>query len=395
VSGLALLSSAACGGDDSDSAGGAGGSGGATTGSHQGGASNAGGADTGGGGANGSGGGPFMTAAHKPLVMQNHSMGVYDAPALVTITFSTFDKTDYVDKFGDWVVTSDYFVGAMKEYGIGAATHLARVTLTDDPPLNDRALNKLLKERIADGTLPSPVDEPQVIYMTYFPKDSQFDDQGKICEAFDGYHSYDFLDDHTPYVYAIVGECQGMINTASHELAESATDPLDGWYIDGSGSDPNHWVSDDEVADLCEYYQSVTVETWPIARLWSNAAANAGNENPCLPVPPGEVYRGVDGLPANLVKVARGQSTTFKLTGWSTGPSDPWTLLTDKATYYPNNVGSFGAKATLSQNTIRNGQTIDLVVEVPSDAKVGALGMIGIYSDKHFAEATYLGVIAQ
>jgi len=99
--------------------------------------------------------------------------------------------------------------------------------------------------------------------------------------------------------------------------------------------------------------------------------------------------------PAKLVKVARGQSTTFELTGWSTGPTEAWDLLMDRATYYQNDVGSFGAKAVLSQKTIRNGETIELTVTVPMTAKVGALGMIGVYSDKRFAEAAFLGVIAE
>jgi hypothetical protein len=335
-----------------------------------------------------------MTAPHAPLVMKNHGAGVFKKPALVTITFSTFDKTDYVQTFGDWLVTSDYFTAAMKEYDVDAGVHLAKVVLSDDPPLKDKDLNALLKERMADGTLPSPVDNPEAVYMVYYPKGTKFDDAGVICGAFDGYHSWDNFQSKR-YVYAIIGECDGMINTVSHELAESATDPYNGWYIDGSKDDPNHWVSDDELADLCEYFPSVTVDGYPVARLYSDAAAKAG-QDPCLPLPPkGEVFKNVDAMPATIQTVARGQSTTFMLTGWSTAATAPWKLMTDHATYYPNFQGSFKATAKLSKTTIQNGETISLTVGVPTDAPAGELGMIGIYSDDRYAEAVYVGVLAQ
>ena len=326
--------------------------------------------------------------------MKNHGAGVFAKPELVTITFSTFDKTDYVQQFGDWVVGSDYFTTSMKEYGVGAGVHLAKVVLTDDPPLTDKALNALLQQRMADGTLPSPVDNPEAVYIVYFPKGTKFDDQGTICDAFDGYHSYDhYLGQR--YIYAIIGECDGMINTAAHELAESATDPYNGWYLDGPKDDPYFWVTDDELADLCEYFPSVTVDGYPVTRLYSNEAAKA-NQDPCLPQPPkGEVFKNVDAMPATLQTVARGQSTTFMLTGWSTGATDPWKLIMDHATYYPNDKGAFKATAKLSKTTIQNGETISLTVGVPSNATPGQLGMIGIYSDDRYAEECFVGVIAQ
>jgi hypothetical protein len=368
---LGPLALVACGGGDSQSAGSGGGN----------------------GGGGGSGGAPFMSAPHAPLVMKDHGGEVLKTPALVTITFSDFDSTDYVQTFGDWLVTSDYFTSAMKEYGVGAGVHLKKVVLYDPPPGDDKELNALLQAHMANGALPSPADNPEAVYMVYYKK-GQFKDGGSLCGYYDGYHSWDVFQGNR-YVYAIIGECDGMINTVSHEFAEAATDPFNAWYIDGASDDPSHWVSDDELGDLCEYFPSVMVDGYPVARLYSNAAAKA-NQDPCLPLPAGgEVFKNVDPQPATIQTVARGQSTTFKLTGWSTAPTPPWKLIMDHATYYPNNKGAFKATATLSKNIVGNGETVELTVGVPTTAKPGELGMIGIYSDDHYAEELFVGVVAQ
>ena len=64
--------------------------------------------------------------------------------------------------------------------------------------------------------------------------------------------------DGTTIVYAVIGECDGLTNTVSHEFTEAASDPDpygpnggNGYYIDSELSDPWTGVTDDEIRRTC------------------------------------------------------------------------------------------------------------------------------------------------
>jgi hypothetical protein len=91
----------------------------------------------------------------------------------------------------------------------------------------------------------------------------------QTCIDANGYHSHDGLE-----AYAVLPPCaEGRsLYTASHELAEMATDPrpYDGWV-----SDTDIATNGGEVADLCE--QKIMQEGVIVTRLWSN------QNNGCVP----------------------------------------------------------------------------------------------------------------
>src|ERR1019366_5409260 len=154
--------------------------------------------------------------------------------------------------------------------------------------------------------------------------------------------------------------CQGyqlsdVTNTASHEIAEAATDGYTGaqgnggWYLDMN--DVNAWAWSDvfyggEVGDLCVdqlvLSQDVSSETYgdggsfTTQRIWSTSQAKL-MKNPCVPVPSGEVYFSASPEKAFFVMDV-GQTRTFQATAFTDGTFPSWTLTpqdwTDPNTAY-------------------------------------------------------------
>jgi hypothetical protein len=238
------------------------------------------------------------------------------------------------------------------------------------------------------------------VYVVYIPFGATFHGGGLLCAGGLAYH-YVFNHNGHQTAYAIVGDCgkkpndpnYGAISNASHEIIEAATDPFNAWYVDPGRDDPWHYMYDNEIADMCEYFPVVTVDGYPLARWWSNAAA-AKSENPCLPVPADmEIYHEISASPATEVTVPAGGSTTFELTGWTTAEeTGSWKIFAEGERIY-SDFG--GIKTQLSTDRMTNGGKATLTVTVPSDAPSGKHGIAGVYSDHDFAQAWYVGVVVQ
>jgi hypothetical protein len=201
-----------------------------------------------------------------------------------------------------------------------------------------------------------PAPTSQSIYTLYIPKTTSVTLQGsEACSSgIGGYHT-STTGLTTDVAYAIVMQCSygskattPRTVTASHELAEAATDPhplsgSPGYY----GLDDDHvsWElfmqGNVENADMCEIYRetrySDTIDpgfTYNLQRSWSNASAKAGH-NPCVPLPTSSPYYNVTALetekvtmnatslgsssrlPSRGYKVAMGETRTFQIGLWS------------------------------------------------------------------------------
>ena len=252
----------------------------------------------------GAGGAAFQPAAHTAFPQLRDQGGpVFDEAELITITFPDFVDQAAVEQFGDWFMTSDFYTTMGAEYGLKAGRHLAKVGLPDDVPKSDRALRELLTARIADGTLPDPEVHGQAMYVAYLPPGAKWDGGASFCGAAAAYHDVWEPKQGLEATYAVVGDCNpmpdyGAVSNASHEIIEMATDPyITAWYVNPGKTDAWHYMYDDEIADMCEYFPIVYVDGYPLTRYWSNAAAKA-NQNPCLPVPADDpVYREVSSDP--------------------------------------------------------------------------------------------------
>jgi hypothetical protein len=340
----------------------------------------------------------FQTAAHQPFpLIVNFDGGVLASPKLVTVTYPQYPHVASVEGWGDYAVTSQWIHTTGNEYGVGAGSHLAKVVLPDPAPgqLTDAVIQQNLQTYIAHGVVPpSPATTSnEVVYMLYLNASTTMNDPdaglGVLCTDFLGYHSNIGLDGGANIYYAVVGDCDAadagenvavadIQSTAAHELMESATDPAgNSWYLDVPSS--NDWWEPweyAEVGDLCAFVPNVTEASWSFQRIWSNLAAQAGND-PCIPAPADAGYWNVSPGSSNVQVVSPGQSVQVTLTGWSSVPVPAWPL-----TVGPDFFGDdFDPVSNLSATTLQNGQTATLTLTVPAGTGSGLFGTVFVYSD--------------
>lgn len=328
------------------------------------------------------GDGGFATAPHSPFPpLASHGKKVLATPHVVTITYAGYDKQQSVEDFGAFIVASNWIVETGKDYGVGKGTHTAaRLTTAAPAQITDTAITNLIDQKIGDGTLPAlPATGSQLVYMIYFPRGTQVDEgSGKIlCSANGavGYHS-NATHNGITFAYAVIPDCTGKLgdvtSTSSHEIIEAASDPYDmpndGWFMDPPL--PSLWyaASPNENADLCQYEADTMEGPWVVQRVWSMTAAAAGG-SPCVPAVPGEIYFNTSATPDTVQKVAKGQSVSFTITGWSTAEMASWKLSID-----PADTTDFDPGATLSAATITNGGTVTVTLTAPTSATSGQIG---------------------
>ena len=281
-----------------------------------------------GGSSSGSGGSAPDTPFDLPIVMPSGGP-VLVAPRVQPIYFPGFPFQADIDTFLARLSASSYWPAVAAEYGVGALTvlpgHLSSVpagaTLvsTDIGALFAQVMN-------ADAVALGPPDR-DTIYPLFLPSSTALTSSGQpFCGAGEasGFHT-EWPIDGTSVAGVVIPFCTStpddpsltgvlaLTPTLSHELIEASTDPFPSSAPAFIDVDDRHimWsvaVSGGEVADLCEN-ESPNVITpddigFPVQRVWSNAAAQAGT-GPCVPVPAGEIYvAAVASLPNRaLVKV--------------------------------------------------------------------------------------------
>jgi hypothetical protein len=408
---LAALCMVGCGGSVSDQ----GGSAAARTG--------AGGADDGAGGATstatgrggasattttGAGGPEVYPAPHPaPHTVQSYGGPIMSSPKVLPIFFGDDDPTttNQIEAFLAALQSSTYFGSAAAEYGVGAATILPAVHLTEDAPTStsDSDIQGWLADEIeaGDGVFPQP--DAETIYLLYYPSGTQIDLNGfgTSCEQFGGYHADTRLSDGTAASYAVIPRCpasqgltamQAITDATSHELLEAATDPR-------PFSDPAYDRIDDahvyvelvlltEIGDQCAFspsgYATYPDLPYEVQRVYSNASALAGH-NPCVPIPSGEVYfvaapdpqddvqiTGPDGAPVTMkgTQIAEGESANVDVAFFSDAPHDAWYVAAYDAaslTGAPANLEFAFSGGTTGQN----GDHLTMSVKVLSRGQYG------------------------
>ncbi|MEO6951524.1 MAG: hypothetical protein ABI321_06915 [Polyangia bacterium] len=346
----------------------------------------------------------FVETPHTALpLIAPHDHAVLATPQLVTITFPGYALTSKVQGFGDFIGGSSWLKTVGSEYGIGAATQVAKVEWPDAAVdgTTDQQLRKLIGQGITAGTLPSPpADSSQLVYTVYWPSNVILDARGQgagvLCEqaAFhssgelftSGYHDSFAAPNGTRVDYAVVGDCSGDIDditkTASRELIGTFTNPFEvnnsGWLLDVMSTDP--WfldVNSGEVGYMCQNEKPVTESGWTLHRSWSNAAASAATQ-PCLPSPEGSAYYTVSASPSTTVHAAAGTTVVYTLTGWSSASVAPWDLA------MTNPEGSdftlAGLNPIFGKARIGNGETTTLTLHIPMAASKAQLGGVNVSS---------------
>jgi len=393
----------------SSSAGGAGGAAAAST-SSQGGA----------GGAN-IGQPSTMYPAKFPQPPQVEFLGgaVLSSPKIVPVYFSGDDPTfvssltDFTAKIG----ATQFWKAATTEYGVGAATSLAPVMLTETAPstIDDTAIQTWLAGKLNSNDAAFPPADANTVYLLYYPPNVTITLSGgpggasQSCQSFGGYHSNIELDaNHStlPVSYAVIPRCadfggltgvDAITATATHELVEAVTDPYPSpttTFPNGAAAygqvDQNHiiWeriLGGGEVGDMCAQFPDSFTKfpelSYTVQRTWSNKAAKTGHD-PCVPPLGGEVYfNGAPVLTDNVVATIFGQTITTKGVNIPVGQAKtididlysdgdtggPWTVNAQ-------DLSSFGGQAphlSFSFDAVQgqNGQVLHLTITVLAAGK--------------------------
>jgi hypothetical protein len=278
----------------------------------------------------------------------------------------------------------------------------APTTLIDSNEGSASTVQMWLLSALADGTLPAPDPGPtsNTVYVIYFPMTTTitFDGLTSCTDGgFDGYHNSVMLNGQL-VTYAIIAECtplpippqagniapltplQATTVTTSHEVLETASDPdgANGFTLDPGNVENWAWLDilGAEAADLCVdpfgINQDVTTSgMFSVQRIWSNTAA-AGNHDPCIPAPPGEVY--FNAAPQKSFYILDvGQSVTFGVDAFADGPIPDWTLLaqdfsaTQTTTYLNLSIAGGVVTANGPQIQVNNGKTVQVTVTLLVD----------------------------
>jgi hypothetical protein len=278
--------------------------------------------------------------------------------------------------------TISYWSDTTSEYGVGPLTILPVVYLAATSPatFDDAQMTSAISANTT-GTSPAwgPTD-PSTIYLFLFTHATTVSSNGNGCTDFDGYHDETSVNG-VSVPYAVSCSCPGFDGPGitnvqertvniSHELVETATDPLPNSNT-AYGQEDNAdiiWtlISGGEVADMCEFNDDTYVVppggTYVYQRSWSNVAAKA-DQSPCVPHTQGtpffDVYARTTAQTIELggpptqtqgIKIPVGQTLTIPLTLWQAAPMPgPWTVRVYDGNYLTTGSAELGL--TLQQGT--------------------------------------------
>jgi hypothetical protein len=335
----------------------------------------------------GSGGAPFVPAGHPPFpVVPPNDGSELVMPRLVVIVGPGDPLADQLFAFGDALVQSAWLAAIGHDYGIAPTAGTSSVHITGGAvaaTMDYSALFAYVTTTLEAN--PAAAPDGHTIYLFFYPPGTS---RGDDCADLGAHGAMTIA----PYqkgtgvdslawaqrcpIPAGMTEIAGLTITASHEVAESATDaypphgfalPAQLWpqtettppwavpswsYLQSGGV---------EVADLCE---GTVIDDGAFAyqRIWSTTAAAAGGD-PCVPAAPAPYYSAA--TPRDWITVPAGSTAMVPVLGWSTGPRADWAVSvfygdTHEGGFTPTFAG--GATTTM----INNGVTAMLEVTTPS-----------------------------
>jgi hypothetical protein len=312
------------------------------------------------------------------------------------------DIDDFMTKISG---ATDYWSGAVSEYGVGPATTLPPIHSTDTPAMtmDDVDIQAWLKNQImTTQNFPQPDDS--TIYTIYYATTGITMGGGTACQDFNGYHSNFQITPGKEVIYAVVPRCPPpvmkdtltdmMAAIASHELAEAATDPLPQDKAAWSVIDNDHlgWslvTGGVENGDLCAPFPGVFSRTekdlpYLVQHTWSNAGAIAGHD-PCEPHGVSPYFNSAPVLNDDVsftrnatkrvtkgVLIPVGMSGTVELDLYSDAPtSGPWTV--SAIDFEQAFMGKPQAlKFSFDKTTGQNGDVIQMTITVMRKGTYGA-----------------------
>ena len=356
-----------------------------------------------------------------PRLQANRGV-VMKSPIFVTITWPSEAAVDKLEAFGDQIGASDYWKAITAEYGVGPAksgpeNHVRMIGEPSPKTMTEGEAEAFVLKHVSDPTSKWPAPNDNILYVVYLPTVTHLTTPGgaDACNSLAGYHSSARTDSGQRVRYAIIPACpiggitssDSFTVTASHEMAEAATDPDPGSGYVGFDNPHVAWELFQnglgvEDGDACVEYDESTYDASPefpytVQRQWSNVAALAG-KSPCAPSPPTPYFSAtplaLDPIVIDLS--AYGASRRFKTNGWtvavgetktfdvglySDGPTAKWTIdaVQKGNPWYPN-VGGGDVTATVKTNAYGGNGDVATVSITVNTAGPGKWEMISIVS---------------
>ena len=264
--------------------------------------------------------------AFKPSVAQlvNHGGPILKNPVVVSVTWSDDPNVATLESVGDTIGASSYWKDVVGEYGVGPATsgranhvHLTTPLVLPTGPQADPVapIITLITEALSNPTSGWPAPTAQSVYLVFIHGKAA----KQLCDSGAGglHDSLEVGGKEVPFAIAAACDSESGKSTpleeatisASHELAEAATDPFPSTAPAWVGLHDDHlaWellqMGQDENTDMCEFYEDAYGKyaapqlPFHVSRSWSNASAAAGHA-PCVPAAKGETNFNVAPLDA-------------------------------------------------------------------------------------------------
>ena len=357
---------------------------------------------------------------------------ILDRMQIVPITWSGDADAAKLEDFTDKIGGSTYWNSVTCEYGIGPATVGAcnHVHMTEplSPTFSQDDADAFVSKNASNWeTSGWPKPNKETIYVLYLPPSVDLQIAGRggsgsaCAQGVGGYHTSAVLKDGTKVAYAVLPRCsffgpelETTTSSASHELAEAATDALPGMRSDpGSpayrGFDDAHiaWtafqVLQTENGDICEFYADSFYRNaelgYQVQRTWSNASI-AGGHAPCVPADPAPYFNatpldlgfvsftfpaalGGSTVDATGINIPVGETGSFHVGYYSDGPMDAdWDLKALEGNGIPGTSPTGGPGAAFANGNLvitvdnphgRNGNKATVTVKVKgTDSLLGA-----------------------
>ena len=355
---------------------------------------------------------------------------VMDAPVIIPVYFASDDANllSGVTTFIDQIGPSSFWTATTAEYGVGAATSMPPIVLTESAPttIDDTEISAWLAAKLNADDPAFPSANTNTLFAIYYPAGTTItlndSGGGSSCSSFGGYHSNTKLDSahaNARVPYAVLPRCgdwgsftgaDALTIPSSHEFVEAATDPLPLQFPAYGQPDDDHvywaFLLGGETGDLCAQSPSSYSFFHPdldyaAQRCWSNASALAGHD-PCVPADPGKVYFAAApvledavslgmGFQTKGVQIATGESQTIDVKLFSDGPTPPFKVVAHDLT---PQLGAGGSLSLfLDEIEGQNGQTLHLNITVNSPSQY-QVEFFALRAELNGEEHSWLGLVA-
>jgi hypothetical protein len=364
--------------------------------------------------------------AFKPDMGQLANGGgpVLKNPVVVTITWPNEPNVATFEGFGDQLGPTKYWKEITEEYGVGPTTsgpeNHVRMTEAAPSSISDTEIENFVRSHVSakDATAwPTPATG-QPIYIMYVPTSTTLMLEGKAAcaQGVGGYHDSVNVNG-TNVAYAVIPQCHDLQEStlsASHELAEAATDPYPRSSPGFAHFDDDHLAWEffqqfqSENGDACEFYRDSEMPAtsdfpFTVQRQWSNASAAAGHD-PCVPAAHATYFNvtplktedvdldlsalGGDTATTKGYRVAIGETKKIALGFYSDGPTDAWKIkVLEGGIFGTSQKGKFDMALDVDQG--QNGQIAYLTVTALQKGRIGG-GLVTVVSTNASGVSHYM-----